>query len=511
MAIQEHANADQAVVEEQQEGNVYERLCNLVNIAPVTGTVAYDAFSDVNALADTSLNERLTAALQVFLEVMEDSSSNVDKIDKVLLDQYIAKIDDTLSRQLDKIMHHESFQRIESAWRSLKYLVDRTDFKANVRIELLDCTKQDLADDFEDAPDTTQSGMYKHIYVQEYDTPGGEPVSAVISNYEFDAGAQDIALLTELSRVAAATHCPFIGSVGHNFFKKGDINDLPKVHDLENYMDRAEYIRWRTFRESEDARYIGLTLPRFLLRLPYGKENNPVRAFNYEEQVSAEGSENYLWGNSSYAFAANMSRSFKENGWCVNIRGPESGGKVENLPIHLYDAGKGLQGKIPTEIIIPETRELEFAELGFIPLSYYKNSDYACFFSANSSQKPALYSTPEATANSRINARLPYIFLVSRLAHYLKVLQRENIGSSKSRKVLEMELNDWVQTLVTKMNDPGPDLIAKHPLRDGRVEVKEIPENPGFYSVSLYVMPHFQIEGVDVKLSLVAQMPAEKK
>ena len=510
MAIQEHANAEQAVVEEQQEGNVYERLCNLVNISPVTDSVAYDAFSDVTAMADTSLNERLTAALQVFLEVMEESSTNIDKIDKVLLDQYIAKIDDTLSRQLDKIMHNAEFQRVESAWRSLKYLVDRTDFKSNVRIELLDVSKTDLADDFEDSPDTTQSGLYKHIYVQEYDTPGGEPITTVVSNFEFDAGAQDIALLTELSRVASATHCPFLGSVGHSFFKKGDINELPKVHDLENYMDRAEYIRWRTFRESEDARYIGLTLPRFLLRLPYGKENNPVRAFNYEEEVNAEDSANYLWGNSSFAFAANMSRSFKENGWCVNIRGPESGGKVENLPIHLYDAGKGLQSKIPTEIIIPETRELEFAELGFIPLSYYKNSDYACFFSANSSQKAAEYTTPEATANSRINARLPYIFLVSRLAHYLKVLQRENIGSTKSRKVLEQELNEWIQTLVTKMNDPDPELIATHPLRDGRVEVKEIPENPGFYSVSLFVMPHFQIEGVDVRLSLVAQMPTEK-
>lgn len=507
MAIQEHASAEQAVVEEQQEGNVYERLCNLVDIKPVTDSVAYDAFSDVAAMADTSLNERLTAALQVFLEVMEDSSLSIDKIDKVLLDQYIAKIDETLSRQLDKIMHHEKFQKIESAWKGLKYLVDRTDFKANIKIELLDCSKNDLQEDFEDAPDTTQSGLYKHIYVQEYDTPGGEPISAVVSNFEFDAGAQDVALLTELSRVSSVTHCPFLGSVGYSFFKKGDINELPKVHDLENYMDRAEYIRWRGFRESEDSRYLGLTLPRFLLRIPYGQENNPVKAFNYEEEVNAEGSENYLWGNSSFAFAANMARSFKENGWCVNIRGPESGGKVENLPIHLYDAGKGLQGKIPTEIIIPETRELEFAELGFIPLSYYKNSDYACFFSANSAQRAPEYNTPEATANSRINARLPYIFLVSRLAHYLKVLQRENIGSTKSRKVLEQELNEWVQTLVTKMNDPDPDLIATHPLRDGRVEVKEIPENPGFYSVSLFVMPHFQIEGVDVKLSLVAQMP----
>ena len=511
MAIQEHASAEQAVVEEQQEGNVYERLCNMVNINPLTDTVKYDAFSDVKAMADTSLNERLTAALQVFLEVMEENTANVEKIDKVLLDGYIAKIDDTISRQLDKIMHHPRFQEIESGWRSLKYLVDRTDFKANIKLELLDVSKDDLRADFEDSPDTTQSGMYKHIYVQEYDTPGGEPVTTMVSNFEFDAGAQDIALLNEISRVAAATHCPFLGSVGHKFFSKGDINEIPKVHDLENYMDRAEYIRWRGFRESEDSRYIGLTLPRFLLRLPFGKDNNPVRAFNYEEQVNASGSENYLWGNSSFAFAANMARSFKENGWCVNIRGPESGGKVENLPIHLYDAGKGLQSKIPTEIIIPETRELEFAELGFIPLSYYKNSDYACFFSANSAQRPAEYTTKEATANSRINARLPYIFLVSRLAHYLKVLQRENIGSTKSRKVLEQELNDWVQTLVTKMNDPGPDLIATHPLRDGKVEVKEIIENPGFYSVSLFVSPHFQIEGVDVRLSLVAQMPSAEK
>jgi len=509
MAVQEQSQNAQASTTED-EGNVYERLCGLVDIEPLQGSVTYDVFSDVSALADTSLNQRLTAALQVFLEVMEENSANVQKIDKALLDNYIAKIDETISSQLDLIMHNEKFQEVESAWKSLKYLVDRTDFKANVRVEMLDITKDDLREDFEDAPDTTQSGLYKHIYVQEYDTPGGEPVSAIISNYEFTASAQDIALLTEASRIASVAHCPFIGSVSSKFFNKISIDEIPKIHDLENYMERAEYIRWKTFRESEDSRYIGLTLPRFLLRLPYGKDNNPVRSFNYEEEINSEGHENYLWGNSSFAFAANMSKSFKDNGWCVNIRGPESGGKVENLPIHLYDSGKGLQSKIPTEIIIPETRELEFAELGFIPLSYYKNSDYACFFSANSVQNAPEFTTPEATANSRINARLPYIFLVSRLAQYLKVLQRENIGSTKSRKVLEQELNDWIQTLVTKMNDPDPDLIATHPLRDGHVEVKEIPENPGFYSVSLHVMPHFQIEGVDVRLSLVAQMPSAK-
>jgi len=209
-----------------------------------------------------------------------------------------------------------------------------------------------------------------------------------------------------------------------------------------------------------------------------------------------------------FAFAANIAASFAKHGWAVNIRGPEAGGKVENLPVHLYDAGKGLQLKIPTEVIISETRELELANLGFIPLSYYKNSDFACFFSANSVQKPAEYSTAEATANSQINARMPYIFLVSRIAHYLKVLQRENIGTSKGRQVLENELNAWLQTLVTRMKDPEPELIATHPLKDGRVTVREIPENPGYYSVELYVMPHFQIEGIDIRLNLVAQLPS---
>ena len=507
MAIQEHAKVAAAQTQELDEGNVYERLCKLVDIDPLEQEIDLSSFSDIKAMADTSANERLTAALQVFLDVLIDSTGTVEKIDKALLDSYIDKIDQTISGQLNVIMHHPKFQEVESTWRGLKYLVERCDFKSNTKVELLDVSKEDLREDFEESPDSTQSGLYKHIYVQEYDTPGGEPVSAIVSNYEFDASAQDIALLTEVSRIASVAHAPFLASVGSKFFGKDSIDEIPKVHDLANYMDRAEYIRWKGFRESEDSRYIGLTLPRFLLRLPYGKDNNPVRAFNYEENVNAEGHENYLWGNSAFAFAANMAASFKNNGWCVNIRGPESGGKMENLPIHLYDAGRGLQSKIPTEILIPETRELEFAELGFIPLSYYKNSDFACFFSANSVQRPAEYTTPEATANSRINSRLPYIFLVSRLAHYLKVLQRENIGSTKSRQVLENELNEWIQSLVTKMNDPDPDLIATHPLRDGRVEVKEIPENPGFYSVNLFVMPHFQIEGVDVRLSLVAQMP----
>lgn len=510
MAIQEYTSAEAKKVVEAEPIGSYDRLCQLVNVKPVDTQVDLKSFRHANEMADVDLNQRLTAALRVFLDIAAKDKSFLDKkIDKTLLDHYIGKIDDVIGRQLDAVLHHPKYQEIESAWRGLKFLVDRCDFHSNIKVELLDVSKDDLRDDFEDSPETTQSGLYRHIYTQEYDTPGGEPITSMISNYEFGREAHDIALLSEIARVASAAHCPFVGSVGAKFFDKNSIEEVPKIQDISTYMERAEYIRWKSFKESEDSRYVGLVMPRFLLRLPYGDEN-PVRAFHYEEDVKSEGHEQYLWGNATFAFAANMARSFKEHGWTVNIRGPEAGGKLVNLPIHHYDIGKGKQAKIPTEVIISETQEVAFSNQGFIPLSYYKNSDFACFFSANSTQKPAEYSTVEATANSRINSRLPYIYLVSRISHYLKVLQRENIGSSKTRQELENDLNDWLQGLVTKMNNPDPALIATHPLRDAEVKVEEIPENPGYYRVSLFVVPHFQIEGVDVRLSLVAKMPAKK-
>lgn len=497
------------VMEKSEVLDSYEQLCALAQVEPVSQALSVGSFVNSQDMADTDLSSRLTAGLQVFIDMVAGDDNSVERVDKVLLDHYIAKIDEVLNAQLDTILHNDDFQHLESIWRSLKYLVDNTDFRANNKLELLDVNKEVLRADFEDAPETTQSGLYKHVYVQEYDTPGGEPFTAMISDFSFDAGAPDVALLSEISKVAAVTHSPFIGSVDPQFFLKDSFDEVMKIEDLENYMDRAEYIRWTGFRETDDSRYVGLTLPRFLLRLPYG-ENNPVRSFSYKENV-AEGTEaeNYLWGRAGFAFAANMARSFKRNGWTVNIRGPEAGGKIEALPLHQYDLGRGLQTKIPTEVLVSETRELEFANLGFIPLSSYKDTDYACFFSANSVQKPQLYSTAEATANSRINSRLPYIFLSSRLAHYLKVIQRENIGSNKNRTELEQELNEWLQTLVTKMNNPGPELAATHPLREGQVIVENIDDNPGFYKVTLYALPHFQIEGMDVRLSMVSQMPAQ--
>ncbi|MDT4816870.1 type VI secretion protein, EvpB/VC_A0108 family [compost metagenome] len=499
-----------ASVHPEETLGVYASLFSKINLSPVSELGGIEAFQNNEVLSEASADERVTAAVSVFLNLLKQSSRKVERLDKVLLDEHIAKLDDQISRQLDVVMHHPDFQRVESTWQGVKSLIDQTDFRQNVRIELLDISKEHLVQDFEDAPEIAQSGLYVHTYTQEYDTPGGEPIAAVISNYEFDRGPQDIALLRNISKVAAAAHMPFIGSVGPAFFGKESMEEVAAIKDIGNYFDRAEYIKWKSFRESDDARYIGLTMPRVLGRLPYGPDTVPVRSFNYIENVKGPEHDKYLWTNASFAFAANMVKSFISNGWCVQIRGPQSGGAVTDLPIHLYDLGTGNQVKIPSEVMIPETREFEFANLGFIPLSYYKNRDYACFFSANSAQKPALYDTADATANSRINSRLPYIFLLSRIAHYLKLIQRENIGTTKDRRLLELELNKWVGGLVTEMTDPSDDLQASHPLRDAKVTVEDIEDNPGFFRVKLYAVPHFQVEGMDVNLSLVSQMPKAK-
>jgi type VI secretion system protein ImpC len=493
-----------------EEKGVYAALFSRINLNPVDELGDIEAFQHAEALSEVSADERVTAAVSVFMKLLEQSSRKVERLDKVLLDEHIASLDMQISRQLDAVMHHPDFQRIESTWRGVKSLIDQTDFRQNVRIELLDISKDDLVRDFEDAPEIAQSGLYLHTYIREYDMPGGEPIAAAVSNYEFDRSPQDIALLRNISKVAAAAHMPFIGSVGPAFFGKQSMEEVAAIKDIGNYFDRAEYIKWKAFRDSDDARYIGLTMPRVLGRLPYGPDTIPVRSFNYIESVKGPDHDKYLWTNASFAFAANMVKSFIANGWCVQIRGPQSGGAVTDLPIHLYDLGTGNQVKIPSEVMIPETREFEFANLGFIPLSYYKNRDYACFFSASSAQKPALYDAADATANSRINARLPYIFLLSRIAHYLKLIQRENIGTTKDRRVLELELNKWIGALVTEMTDPGDDLQASHPLRDAKVTVEDIEDNPGFFRVKLYAVPHFQVEGMDVSLSLVSQMPKAK-
>ena len=485
------------------EVGLLDRIFERVDVAPPTRSLDIREFDDAFANAEKPTGELVAAALRVFLDALETEDAAIERIDKGLLDRFVARIDARISEQLDAILHHPAFQRLEATWRGLKFLTDRTDFRSNVRIELLNASKEDLLLSFEDAPDLVQSPFYEHIYHRAYDQPGADPYSLVVSNYEFENTAPDTALLRQVSHVAASAHCPFIGSVGPAFFGKTSMESWRKIPDLEAYMDTAEFVRWNAFRDTEDARYVGLTFPRFLARLPYG-EATPVRAFNYQE--SARTDDAYLWANSSFAFASNVVRAFVQDGWAVQIRGPQSGGRIDNLPVHLYDAGRGKEAKIPTEISISETREFAAANLGFMPLSVYQGRDYACFFSAHSTQRPRIYDQPEATANSRVNARLPYVLLASRIAHYLKVLQRENIGATKDASVIERELNAWVGDLVTKMPKPSDDLIAKYPLRDAAVRVRDVDAHPGLYRIEMTIMPHFQIEGMDISLSMVSQM-----
>jgi type VI secretion system protein ImpC len=461
-------------------------------------------------LETAAVDPRLLHALDALLEVLADSERSVDRLDKSLLDFHIDALDRRVNKHLDDVMHSTQFQAIESSWRGLKYLVDRTDFRENVRIELLDCSKETLQRDFDDTPEVIESGLYYHAYIQEYDTPGGQPIGSIISNFEFVNSAKDIALLRNISKVSAAAHMPFIGAVGAAFFGKESMGDVIAIQDIGDYFERAEYLKWVAFRKTDDARYIGLTMPRVLGRQPYGPDHTPVRDLNYSETVKGTNPSRFLWISASFAFGANMVNSFVRNGWCVQIRRPRAGGKVVGLPMHSYDLGGNFQNKIATEVLIPETREFEFANLGFIPLSFYENHDFACFFSANSTQKPARYSTLEATGNSRINARLPYIFLMSRIAHHLKLIQRENLGTTKDRRLLEVELNNWIKTLVTEMTDPYDDLQASHPLRQAEVTVEDIEDNPGFFRVKFFIVPHFQVEGMDVGLSMISQMPRDK-
>lgn len=490
--------------------DLLENVFEMVDVTMPEEAVDIGEFDDAIANADKPKNAMVAAALKVFFDAVDAKETPVAQVDKGLLDSLVAEIDTAISRQLDAIMHHEKFQQLESAWKGLKFTVDRTDFRKNIKMELLNVSKTDMLESFEDAPELIQSPMYRKIYVEAYDQPGADPYSSIVSNYEFTNSGQDVALLQNVSKVAAAAHCPFMGSIGPKFFGTKDMDEWKKIPDLAAHLSTTDYIKWNAFRDSEDSRYVGLTFPKFMLRLPYGPDTVPVKAFNYKEEVTGADHEKYLWGNAAYSFAANMTKAFAEDGWTTQIRGPQSGGKVDNLPVHLYDVGKGKQMKIPTEVPIDETLEFTAAKLGFIPLSIYKGTDYACFFSANSSQRPAAYEDSQATANAKINSRLPYIYLASRIAHYLKVLQRENIGTTKDAGRIELELNNWLNGLVTKMPNPDEKTIAKFPLRAGQVNVHDIEDNPGFYRVEMMIMPHFQIEGMDISLSLVGKMPKAK-
>lgn len=444
-----------------------------------------------------------------FIENLIGTNKTEEPVNKNLVDQMLVELDKKISSQMDAILHEASVQEMESSWRGLKLLVDRTDFRENIKLELLHVTKKELLDDFEFAPETVQSGLYKHVYSSGYGQFGGEPIGAMIGNYAFSPSTPDMKLLQYVSAVGAMAHAPFISSVAPDFFGIDSYEELPNLKDLNTIFESPRYTKWRSLRESEDSRYLGLTAPRFLLRVPYDPVENPIKSFNYRENVS-DSHESYLWGNTAFAMASRLTDSFAKFRWCPNIIGPQSGGAVEDLPVHVYEALGSLQAKIPTEVLITDRKEFELAEEGFISLTMRKGSDNAAFFSANSIQKPKVFQNTkegkEAETNYKLGTQLPYMMIINRLAHYIKVLQREQIGSWKERQDLERDLNTWIRQYVADQENPPSDVRSRRPLRAAKIEVSDIEGDPGWYQVSLAVRPHFKYMGANFELSLVGRL-----
>ncbi len=447
--------------------------------------------------------------LQAFLEEMTKPDRKAERISGAAVDDMIAQLDKKLSAQVDQILHNRDFQKLESAWKSLKYLVDHTDFRQNIKVDIMNVTKQDLLDDFEDAPEVPKSGLYRRVYTAEYGQFGGQPYGAMVANFDFGPGPQDVKLLQYVASVATMSHAPFIAAASKDFFGIEDWAKLPDLKDLHSIFEMPQYTKWNSFRESEDARNVSLTLPRFLLRLPYGPETDPAKTFNYEEDVAGS-NEDFAWGNTAFALAARLTDSFAKYRWCTNIIGPQGGGAVEDLPLYQYEAMGAIQTKIPTEVLISERREFELAEEGFVALTMRKGSDNAAFFSANSCQKPKFFGTSseakDAELNYKLSTQLPYMMIVNRLAHYIKVIQRENIGTWKERQDLDSELNKWISQYVTEMDNPDPSVRSRRPLRMAQIDVKNVEGDPGWYSVSLKVRPHFKYMGANFTLSLVGKL-----
>ncbi len=455
--------------------------------------------------------ETAKRGVQAFLAELLAPARAGAKVQVGLVNEMIAEIDRKLSAQVDAIIHHDQFQKLESAWTGLKFLVDKTNFRENVKLELLNVSKDSLLQDFEDSPEVTKSGLYKHVYAAEYGQFGGEPYAALIANYEFGPGPRDVKLLQYAASVGTMSHAPFIASAGPQFFGQDSFLGLPNLKDLKSLLEGPQYTKWHAFRESEDARSVGLTLPRFLLRLPYGEETNPVKSFNYHEGTGKHDS--YLWGNASFAFATRLTDSFAKYRWCPNIIGPAGGGAVEDLPVHTFESMGAIESKIPTEVLLSERREFELAEEGFIGLTMRKGSDNACFFSASSCQKPKYFGQSregkEAELNYKLGTQLPYIFIVNRLAHYLKVLQREQIGTWKERVDLERELNTWIRQYVADQEIVDPAVRGRRPLRKAEITVSDVQGEPGWYRVDMKVRPHFKYMGAFFTLSLVGKLDKE--
>jgi len=438
-----------------------------------------------------------------------------DKNLAVTINAAIAAIDAAMSKQLSAIMAHEKFSKLEGSWRGLNYLVMNSETSSQLKIRVMNISKKEIARDLSKAVEFDQSQTFKKIYESEFGIAGGEPYSALIGDYEFSSHPDDIDLLSNISNIAAAGFCPFLSASAPEMFGFKSFTELSKPRDLEKIFETAEYIKWRAFRDSEDSRFVTLTMPRVLARLPYGSETKPIEAFNFEEgKLSDEGKslqsdhDDYCWMNAAYTMGTTLTNSFAKFGWCTSIRGAEGGGKIEGLPSHVFTSDDGdMDQQCPTEIGITDRREAELSKLGFLPLCHFKNTDYAVFFGGQTTNKPKKYDRPDATANAAISARLPYLMATGRIAHFLKVMARDKIGSFMEVNDAEEWLNRWISNYVNSDEGASADMKAKYPLAEAQVKVTEVPGEPGVFNAVAWLRPWLQMEELTASLRLVAKIP----
>lgn len=447
-----------------------------------------------------------------FVKQVMDGAIVVSKDTEMMINSRIAQLDRLISTQLNEIMHHQDFQKLEASWRGLAYLVDQTETGEKLRIRVMNITKQELLKDMEKAAEFDQSTLFKKIYEEEFGTFGGASYGCLIGDYEFGNHPQDLSLLEKMSQVAASAHAPFISAASPAIFNLESFTEIGNPRDMTKIFQSVEYAKWKSFRDSEDSRYVGLCLPHTLMRLPYGQATVPVETFDFEENVDGTDHSKYLWGNAAYALGSRITDAFSKYGWTAAVRGVEGGGLVQGLPVHTFKTDEGeVALKCPTEIAITDRREKELADLGFIPLIHCKGTDYAAFFSTQTCNKPKVYDSDAANANARLSAQLQYILAVSRFAHYLKSIMRDKIGSFMTRKNVEDYLNRWISNYVLLDDDAGQEMKARFPLREARVEVAEMPGKPGAYRAVAFLRPHYQLDELTVSLRLVANLPPPAK
>lgn len=480
-----------------REVNEFEQLLNQ-QFKPKTEHARSAVQTAVRTLAEQALAGTAT--------ISHDSVSSIEAI--------IAEIDRKLSEQLNAILHNPKFQELEGTWRGLHHLVMNTNTSENLKIRVLNASKKEVGRNLKKFKGVAwdQSPMFKKIYENEFGTPGGEPYGVLVGDYAFDHSPPDVEMLGSLAQIAAAAHAPFLAAAAPSLMNMESWQELGNPRDLTKIFQTPEYAAWRSLRASENSKYLGLCMPRFLSRIPYGAKTAPVDEFDFEEDTEGADHSKYTWSNSAYAMATNVARAFELYGWCAKIRGVESGGMVEDLPAHTFPTDDGgIDMKCPTEIAITDRREAELGKAGLMPLSHWKNTDYAVFIGAQSVNKPEEYDDPAATANANLAARLPYLFATCRFAHFLKCIVRDKIGSFKERADMERWLNEWITKFVTGDATASEEIKAEYPLADAKVIVEEVPGNPGYYTSKFYLRPHYQLEGLTVSLRLVTKLPTGKE